>query len=656
MRICSFYFITFFFFLSVSYAQKEHGGIPKSKIKEITSFNNIFSSSTDSVSKNKRADIKKYLILNAIYDSIYLDTTLTIKKHYKFNYLRKDDFELLKFSNIGQTYNALTHKYDRKSFLPSFIFSAKQYAYLKSNEVKYYHVPTPLTELLFKTVMEQGQFTDALFSSNVSEKLNFSIAFKGLRSLGNYQNILTGSKVFRFTTNFSSSDNKYNFKLHIVNQNYENKENGGLTDSSIINFESEDQLFKERAKLSVKFENAINNFSSKRYYFDHQFSFSKKNDSLKKNELSLGHRFEYETLNNSFYQSASSEYFGELSPGLNLVNDKSELRTTLNEFYTFLKSDFLGKIEVIYTNYNYNYKSNSLSDDFKGFDENENAISFKVYKNIFNHYLSGKMTKNLFGERLGNLIDLSITSINNKDVNYRFGGNISYNHPGFYYELHKSSYVDLDWNNDLKKTEIKNLFLSVNSKSVGDLKIDFRMINNFTYFSLANDNGFSDNEKTLVPKVSQIDSRIEYLKVKWQKEFKLGKFSLDNSLLFQKVKQNSDFLNLPEFLTRNTIYYSNTILKGAMFFQTGVSVKYFSKFYSNEYNPLISSFHVQNKNKIGGFPIIDFFVNAKIKQTRLFLKAEHFNSSLTGNNFYSSPSYPYRDFSIRFGLVWNFFN
>ncbi len=165
-----------------------------------------------------------------------------------------------------------------------------------------------------------------------------------------------------------------------------------------------------------------------------------------------------------------------------------------------------------------------------------------------------------------------------------------------------------------------------------------------------------DNEKSLIPKVNQTDSTVEYLKVKWQKEFKLGKFSLDNSLVFQKVKQNSDFLNLPEFLTRNTIYYSNTILKGAMFFQTGVSVKYFSKFYSNEYNPLISSFHVQNEMKIGGFPLIDFFVNAKIKQTRLFLKAEHFNSSLTGNDFYSSPSYPYRDFSVRFGLVWNFFN
>ena len=54
--------------------------------------------------------------------------------------------------------------------------------------------------------------------------------------------------------------------------------------------------------------------------------------------------------------------------------------------------------------------------------------------------------------------------------------------------------------------------------------------------------------------------------------------------------------------------------------------------------------------------MIDLFVNAKIQQTRLFLKAEHFNSTFSGNNFYSSPAYPYRDFIIRFGLVWNFFN
>jgi len=648
MRTCSLCFVLFNFFFCSLWSQQDDG---------ISSLTNMFKPKSDSISKSKLPDIKKYLILNAINDSTYLDTTLSIKKHYKFNYIRKDDFELLKFSNIGQTYNSLTHDYDGNSFLPKFSFSSKKYAYLESDDVNYYHVPTPLTELLFKTVMEQGQFTDVLFSSNISEKLNFSIAFKGLRSLGNYQNILAGSKTFRFTSNYNSINNKYNFRMHIVNQNYENKENGGLTDSSIINFESEDELFKERSKLSVKFEDAVNNFSSKRYYFEHHFSLSKNNDSVSNNNLSIGHKFEYETLSNSFFQSSSSNYYGELSPDLNDVNDKTEIRSTLNEFYTYLNSNVFGKIKVIYTNYNYNYKSNSLSDQSLGLNENENAISFKLNKNLFGYKFKTKISKNLFGDRLGDVIDVNISSVNNDKFRNQIGLNFIKKHPGLYYELYKSSYLDLNWNNNIKKIQTKNFYMSFDSKISGNFRLDFRIINNYTYFSLVDNNaGFNEGNQSLLPIVNQLDSTIKYLKIKWQKEFKYGKFNFDNSLVFQKVRQKKDFLNLPEFLIRNTVYYSDTILKGAMFFQTGLSVKYFSKFYSNEYNPLVSSFHIQNEKKIGGFPLIDVFVNAKIKQTRLFLKAEHFNSSLTGNNFYSSPSYPYRDFSVRFGLVWNFFN
>ena len=89
--------------------------------------------------------------------------------------------------------------------------------------------------------------------------------------------------------------------------------------------------------------------------------------------------------------------------------------------------------------------------------------------------------------------------------------------------------------------------------------------------------------------------------------------------------------------------------------QTGFTLNYFTQYYANDYNPLLGEFYVQNETKIGDFPMLDFFVNARIRQTRLFLKAEHFNSAMTGFNFYSAPNYPYRDFMIRFGLVWNFF-
>jgi len=613
------------------------------------SLKNILQIKQDTLDKSPKADIKKYISINIQGDSIYLDTTLTIKKHYKFNYLRKDNLELLKYSNIGQTYNNLTYRFDDLSFLPEFSFSSKSHAYLSSNDIKYFQVPTPLTEMVFKTVMKQGQYTDVFFTTNTSENFNFSIAFKGLRSLGNYQNILSGSKFFRFTTKYNSSNERYNFKMHFVGQGFENKENGGLNDESILNFESEDPLFNERSKLSVKFEDATNYFSSKRYFLDHQFLLTKKKDSVN-NKFSLGHKFEYETLSSSYVQNVASSFYGDITPGLNNVDDKAEIKTTLNEFYTDLSSNFFGKIKVIYTNYNYSYKSNSLSNEQVGFNQNENAISFKLNKNLFNHSLKATVTKNLFGDRLGNLINLNISSNAENNLKYSLGLNIISKHPGFYYELYKSGYSDINWENDIKQTQIKNIFLDLQSNLIGNLNLDFRLIDNYTYFSLISE------EKTLIPAVNQNSSTIDYLKIKWNKEFKFGKFALDNSLVYQNVAQDGNFLNVPEFLSRNTIYYSNTVLKGALFFQTGLSVKYFSKYYSNEYNPLISSFHVQNDKKIGGFPMIDIFVNAKIKQTRLFLKAEHFNSTFSGNNFYSSPSYPYRDFVIRFGLVWNFFN
>ncbi len=52
--------------------------------------------------------ITLYKMISVDRDTIILDTSLTIQKEYKFNYLRKDNFELLPFNNVGQTYNTLS--------------------------------------------------------------------------------------------------------------------------------------------------------------------------------------------------------------------------------------------------------------------------------------------------------------------------------------------------------------------------------------------------------------------------------------------------------------------------------------------------------------------------------------------------------------------
>ena len=152
--------------------------------------------------------IEDYLIISYQNDTTYVDTTLTIKKDYKFNYLRKDNFGLQPFSNMGQTYNTLTNNFESTRLMPQFGARARHFNYMEIEDINYYRVPTPLTELMYKTAFEQGQLADSFFTVNTSPQFNFSIAYKGLRSIGKYQHLLTSTGNFRFTTNYQSKNKK----------------------------------------------------------------------------------------------------------------------------------------------------------------------------------------------------------------------------------------------------------------------------------------------------------------------------------------------------------------------------------------------------------------------------------------------------------------
>ncbi|MAY53278.1 MAG: hypothetical protein CMC75_08470, partial [Flavobacteriaceae bacterium] len=142
--------------------------------------------STPKKEQREKPPIDLYKIISHDRDTTYVDTTLTIQKEYKFNYLRKDNFELLPFANVGQTYNTLVYDFSNKNFKPFFVAQGHHFNYDQIEDVSYYNVPTPLTELYFKTAFEQGQQLDAFFTVNTSEQFNFSIAYKGVGSLGQY--------------------------------------------------------------------------------------------------------------------------------------------------------------------------------------------------------------------------------------------------------------------------------------------------------------------------------------------------------------------------------------------------------------------------------------------------------------------------------------
>jgi hypothetical protein len=135
----------------------------------------------------------------------------------------------------------------------------------------------------------------------------------------------------------------------------------------------------------------------------------------------------------------------------------------------------------------------------------------------------------------------------------------------------------------------------------------------------------------------------------------LGYFALDNTLLYQKVLEGDDVLNVPTFVTRNTFYFRDYWFEKALFLNTGFTFRYFTNVHLNAYDPVLAEFYVQNEQEFQGFPRLDFFFNAKIKQARIFFELEQVHTLFLGNDDFAAPLYPYRDFAVRFGLVWNFF-
>jgi len=600
--------------------------------------------------KNLDAKIEDYLIINHYGDTIVVDTSLTINKFHKINYLRNDNFELIPFSNTGHTYNNLSYNLTNSQLFPSFGSRAKHYSYMEIEDVDYYDMPTPFTELMYRSVFEQGQLLDALYSVNTNRQFNFTISRKGLRSLGNYQHFLTSTSNFRFSTNYNSKDKRYKLRTHYVSQKLFAEQNGGIRDEDIMDFENGTDQFLDRSVFDPYFENADNELSGRRYYIDNSYNLSNQNDSIKTNSLVIGNTISYEKRYYKFNQSSANEYFGD-SYNLSLIDDKSRLRSFLFKIGADYKTKKLGDfgVSLEYNNHKYNFGnidslnisgfSNSIKYDgmiFSG-SYSKNSDKFKIKANF-----SSSIADNISGNSLSGSLDYNL----NEDINLKGNISLSSHQPNYNFSLFKSNYISYNWENNFENIENREFNIEFKSNKYFNLRLDYLDINNYAYFT--------KDDLNVVKPFQDLDN-INIIKLRVSREFSINKFFFDNQIQYQKVSNGRGIINLPELIARNSIYFSSHLLDKALFLQTGFSFSYFSKYYMNSYDPLLSEFYVQNSKKIGGFPLMDFFVNAKIQQTRLYFKLEHFNSTFTGYNFYSAPNYPYRDFSFRFGLVWNFF-
>lgn len=606
----------------------------------------LFSQEKDTSSvKSIKADISLYKIYNLKKDTIVVDTSLTIADEYKYNYLRKDNFGLLPFANEGFLYTQLDFSKKKTFIFPQFGFHAKQVAYLDVNEISYYSVPTPLTDIYFKTVMRQGQSLDALLSLNTQKNLNFTVAYKAIRSVGDYFNSLTSSGHFRFTTSYFAPNKKYFLNAHFVGQDILNQESGGIKDVS--QFESNEPSFKQRERLDVYFDNASSKLKGNRFFIDHNYKLKDSNSLVFKHQAFYEYKF-YE-----FLQPTPSSRLGVPDNGAS-INNKTRFDVFYNKVGVSFLTKKIGELNFFIDNYVYNqfYVTNSLTAIALNLPNNLHSRVNTVgaqYDFFHSKWKFNILAQNAFTDRKTSNFEVTAKYNWNVFSSIEIKAQQNSKLPDNIYLFAQSSYDKYNWSNSFKNEKESSLKVLATTKWL-NLSAQYSIYNDKLYF-------YNDYEKidTLYVSPKQYAKSIQYYNVEISKEFKFKKFGLDNRIKFQDVKQDDKVVNVPSVITRNTLYYTDHVFRKAMLIQTGLTFNYFSKYYADDYNPILGDFFVQRQTKIGGFPMLDFFVNARVRQVRIYLKAEHFNALFGDRNYYNTPNYPYRDFKVRFGLEWNFF-
>lgn len=641
--------------------------------------------------------IKDYKIMYLDGSEKDVDTSLSIEGEYTFNFLRKDYFEYLTFPNMGEAFNKMGYNFHEQPLTPQMGARVKHFGYFEKEDVPYYEVPSPYTELFFKSTFQQGQNLDATLAINTSPKFNIAVSFKGFRSLGKYVASLSRARQFRISSQYQNYNKRYRMRLHQTTQSLENQVNGGLTNDSdyffqnapnyvsadeagnpILDEDGNEQIvfydgFLDRNRLGTHLK-ADNILEGKRYFMEHRYQlFPIKKDSTVY-KMSVGLRTSLENKTYQYKQDKPGKYFNETYENT-VVVDSTMFNTIENNLFLSFKDKTLGQFNLDLYHHNWNYsigpneyeKDTVLSNEIKA---NQIAVQARWEKEIFGFSSKAMVYKSLKNEYATQALRVNLSRNIIKDIILGASYNYRSQPLNFNFYLTQSDFREYNWeNSSLENQNFKTQSIFLSHPKWGSIKADWTSINNYTFFN--NKTPLLQLNKRFILEVLQTDKKIDYLKVRLDNRLDFGNFSWVNNLQYQKVNQEENTeellsgplaLNVPEWLIRSTLMLTSSMFNKALFFQSGFTFVFFTDYYADQYNPLLAEFVTQNNTKIGEYPRVDFFFNSKIKSSRIYLKLENISSPIehlinvdTQYDYYAAPFVPYRDFSIRFGLIWNFF-
>lgn len=198
------------------------------------------------------------------------------------------------------------------------------------------------------------------------------------------------------------------------------------------------------------------------------------------------------------------------------------------------------------------------------------------------------------------------------------------------------------WQNNFEKLVENSLSATYALPAIGlALTARTHLTNNYIYFD--------QNSQA-----AQTTAPLQVLQLLVHENFRLGSLRFDNTLALQRSNRD-DVLRLPEWFSKNSLYFSGKVFKKRMQLDAGFDFRINSEFRPDGYQPVLAQFHLQDTLRQQPYPWLDVFAAFKVQTLRVFVRYENASTLWDKTSvFYQTARYPQPFGAIRLGVTWRF--
>lgn len=569
-----------------------------------------------------------------------------------YNVVQRNGIEYTHAGNVGSAAYPLVFSANRSTGFNLGYNQYDIYRYSKDS-VKYYQVIRPYTELSIVIALKNEQMFQARFANQHKGIIYYGVDFRRISSKGIYNNQKTDVNGFNLYGIFNSRNKKWNVQADLIFNSFKNQENGGVAYSPF------DSSFFQKTLVPVNLSAAENKYVQVDFYLKSSYNLGKKYFQTEKdtNRLQtmmpvfrISHQFNIESNKNRFRdKSPESFYYGNFYQPDSVFNDLNYLKIgnaiQLDYYARKLTSDtsydeknFIASAEAGFDYYllNQNLLKSNASNLYVGGNFRSNAASGSkiFYKAAVKYFLYGWNQNDLIADAL---------------AGFDFGkvGMLSGN---FTYQLKEAPYIfekyqshPANWNYQLPKTKMFAAGGKYQNAKYG-ITVDFN------YYLV-------DHLPVYPGQASPyITAGLENIFVSHAAN-RNGFYGLhlDNDVWFTYAPNAGVAKGtFPMLVTKHSIYYERRVFKKMLWFSVGFDLRYNFRNNTPYYDPLLAAFYpTYTTSKT--YPVLDFFLNLKVKTVRVFLKVDNISSYFGPKGYYSLYQYPAADLSFRVGVTWRFF-